>query len=64
MRVEHLVTASSLSDFQIGDMTFEAGGRNTGHDQIKGTAQGYVVKDDIEFGGGNVMPLWAFGLTY
>lgn len=64
MRVGHLVTASPLSDFQIGDMTFEVGGKNKGRDQIKDAAQGYVVKDGIEFGGGNVVPLWTFGLTY
>ena len=27
-------------------------------------AEGYVVKDDIESGFGNVIPLWAFGLNY
>ena len=25
---------------------------------------GYVVKDDIEAGYANVIPLWAFGLLY
>ena len=64
MRVGHLVTASPLSDFQIGDVTFEVGGKNKGRDQIKGATHGYVVKDGIEFGGGNVVPLWTFGLTY
>ena len=24
----------------------------------------YVVKDDIEIGYGNIIPLWQFGLTY
>lgn len=32
--------------------------------QIESAARGYVVKDDIEFGYGNVIPLWAFGLNY
>ncbi len=24
----------------------------------------YVVRDDIEYGSGNAIPLWAFGLLY
>lgn len=64
MRVNHLVTASPVSDFQIGEATFEVGGRSKGCDQIKGVEHGYVAKDDIERGYGNVIPLWAFGLNY
>ena len=64
MRAGYAVTSSSISDFQIGDKTFEVGGKNKGKDQIKGAEHGYVVKDDIEYGHGNVLPLWAFGLTY
>lgn len=64
MRVNHLVTASPVSDFQIGEATFEVGGRSKGRDQIKGVEHGYVAKDDIERGYGNVIPLWAFGLNY
>lgn len=64
MRVNHLVTASRISDFQIGDLTFEVGGKSKTADQLRGAGKGYVVKDDIEFGHGNVVPLWAFGLNY
>ena len=64
MRVNHLVTTSRISDFQIGDLTFEVGGKSKTADQIRGAEKGYVVKDDIEFGYGNVVPLWAFGLNY
>lgn len=64
MRVNNLVVSSPISDFQIDDMTFEVGGKNKGKKQIEGAEKGYVVKDDIEFGYGNVMPLWAFGLNY
>lgn len=63
-RVGHTVSASRTSDFQIGDMTFEVGGRSKGRDQLKGVERGFVVKDDIERGFGNVLPLWAFGLLY
>ena len=64
MRVNHLVTASKISDFQIGNLTFEVGGKSKTADQLRGAEKGYVVKDDIEFGHGNVVPLWAFGLNY
>ena len=64
MRVRHDVRSSKTSDFAIGDLTFEIGGRNKGADQLKGVEKGYVVRDDIEYGHGRVTPLWAFGLTY
>lgn len=64
MRVNHHVTASKIADFKIGSITFEIGGKNKGQAQIKEAEHGIVVKDDIEYGHGNVVPLWAFGLTY
>ena len=45
-------------------MTFEVGGKKKKQKQIHDAAQGYVVKDDIETGYGNIIPLWQFGLTY
>ena len=64
MRVNHDVVSSKISDFQIGDYTFEVGGKGKGLRQIKEATHGYVVKDDIEFGHGNIIPLWTFGLNY
>lgn len=64
MRVRHDVRSSRGSDFSIDDLTFEVGGRNKGADQLNGVEHGYVVRDDIEYGHGHVLPLWAFGLTY
>ena len=64
MRVMHDVVISSVSDFKIDDYTFEVGGRNKGKKQISGIPNAYVVKDDIEYGYGNILPLWVFGLTY
>lgn len=58
------VTSSFVSDFEIGGNTFEIGGRSKGQDQLAGVQYGYVVRDDIEHGYGNVIPLWAFGLGY
>ena len=64
MRVQNKVLASKASDFVIGDYTFEVGGHKKGKKQIDGIPGGYVVKDDIEYGYLNTVPLWAFGLNY
>lgn len=58
------VLSSPISDFQIGDMTFEVGGRKKGQKQIESANHGYIVKDDINTGYGNIIPLWMFGLMY
>lgn len=64
MRVNHTVFNSPISDFLIEDKTFEIGGKKKGQKQIADAEQGYVVRDDIETGIGNVIPLWAFGMNY
>ncbi len=64
LRVRQEVIVSKVSDFQIGGMTFEIGGKNKGQHQIAGIEFGYIVRDDIETGYGNVIPLWQFGLNY
>ncbi len=64
MRVRHTVTASKISDFEIAGATFEVGGKNKTQAQLKDAERGYVVNDDVEYGHGNVVPIWAFGLTY
>ena len=32
--------------------------------QIKEANEGYIVKDQIEYSSGNILPLWWFGLNY
>ena len=64
IRVTTDVIASRISDFEIDGRTFEVGGRGKGSRQIATAAEGYIVKDDIEYGSGNIIPLWHFGLTY
>ena len=65
MRVAHGITSSPVSDFLVaGKYTFEVGGKKKKQKQIQDVSQGYVVKDDIETGYGNIIPLWQFGLTY
>lgn len=63
-RVMHDVITSSVSDFQIEKYTFEVGGRNKTQKQIVGVPNVFVVKDDIEIGYQNVIPLWVWGLMY
>ena len=64
MRVNHLVTSSAMSGFEIGGRTFVVGGPGKGQSQVRSAEEGYVVRDGIEYGQGNVIPLWAFGLNY
>lgn len=63
-RVCNDVRSSDISDFEIGNKVFEIGGRKKGQKQIENASDGYIVKDDIESGYANVIPLWAFGLNY
>lgn len=64
MRVRQDVAPSKTADFTIDGKEFEIGGKKKGQRQIASAEEGYVVKDDIEFGYANVIPLWAFGLNY
>ena len=63
-RVCNEVRNSDISDFEIDGKVFEIGGRKKGQKQIESASDGYIVKDDIENGYANVIPLWAFGLNY
>ena len=63
-RVCNDVRSSDISDFEIDNKVFEIGGRKKGQKQIENASDGYIVKDDIESGYANVIPLWTFGLNY
>lgn len=63
-RVNNKVLSSRVSDFTIGDYTFEVGGKKKGNKQIEDVPNGIIVKDDIEYGSFHTIPLWAFGLNY
>lgn len=63
-RVCNDVRSSDISDFEIDNKVFEIGGRKKGQKQIENANDGYIVKDDLESGYANVIPLWAFGLNY
>ena len=64
MRVDNEVISSKKADFVINNYTFEVGGKNKQQNQIEKDGKSFVVKDDIEYGYLNVIPLWAFGLNY
>lgn len=62
---EHSLNYSSSADFVVDDIyTMEIGGKGKQKKQIDGIENAYVVSDDIEFGIGNRIPLWIFGLMY
>jgi predicted AAA+ superfamily ATPase len=64
MRLNNQVYSSKNADFLIDDYTFEVGGKNKNQRQIVQDGKSFIVKDDIEFGYLNVIPLWAFGMNY
>ena len=65
VKVKNKVEASASTDFLVNETyTFEIGGKNKTKKQIKGLADAYVVKDDIEIGSGNTIPLWLIGFLY
>ena len=52
-------------DFLVdGRYTIETGGKNKTQKQIAGIKDSFLVLDDIEYGGKNVIPLWMFGFLY
>ena len=63
-RMHYQIVSSNLADFKMEDKDFEVGGKNKGLKQIKTAENGFLVKDDIETGFFNTIPLWHFGLMY
>lgn len=63
-RVRNNVVSSKISDFEINGVTYEVGGANKGRKQLEKAKKGIVVRDDIEYGYGDVVPLWTFGMNY
>ncbi len=62
LRAKHDLIMSPVADFLVNEYTFEVGGKNKGMQQIKEVENAYVVKDDIEHGYLNTIPLWQFGI--
>ncbi len=59
------VEVSDTADYLIdGKITVEIGGKSKKKKQIKAIDDAFVIKDNIETGIGNVVPLWLFGFLY
>ncbi|MFW5756267.1 MAG: ATP-binding protein [Tangfeifania sp.] len=59
------VEAAKSGDFFVNDKyTFEIGGKGKKQKQIKNISDSFIVKDEIETGNDNIIPLWLFGFLY
>jgi uncharacterized protein len=65
MPSDYQLSLPSTGDILVNnEHLFEIGGKNKTIDQIKGFENAYIVKDDIEIGVFNTIPLWLFGFQY
>jgi predicted AAA+ superfamily ATPase len=61
----HEISIAEKGDFFVNDTyTFEVGGKNKTKTQIKEVKNAFLVRDDVETGVLNSIPLWMFGLLY
>ncbi len=61
----HTIEVANTADYLIdGKITVEIGGKSKKKKQKKDINDAFVVKDNIETGIGNVVPLWLFGFLY
>jgi len=62
---QHKINLPKNGDFLIDDKyTFEIGGKNKTRQQISAINEAYLVKDNIETGVHQTIPLWMFGFLY
>ncbi|TXD50173.1 MULTISPECIES: ATP-binding protein [unclassified Polaribacter] len=65
MKHIHEIHLAEKGDFIVNKKyTFEIGGKNKPTKQIKGIENSFVVRDDMEVGGLNIIPLFVFGFMY
>lgn len=65
LRVVAEVTSAKRGDFTVDNTyIFEIGGKNKGHEQIMSLKNAYLALDNLEYGFGNKIPLWLFGMFY
>ncbi|WP_179021363.1 ATP-binding protein [Winogradskyella forsetii] len=65
MKHLHEIHLAEKGDFTIDrKYSFEIGGKNKKTKQIQGVANGFVVRDDMEVGSLNIIPLYLFGFLY
>jgi uncharacterized protein len=62
---KHSISLPDKGDFLVNQKyIFEVGGRNKSHLQIKELKNSFLIKDDIEVGAFNSIPIWIFGFLY
>lgn len=65
LKVNHQVAYPSNGDFIIDNQwLFEVGGSKKTFKQIADIPNSFVAADNMEFGSGNKIPLWIFGMLY
>jgi len=65
LKLVSTVNLADKGDFLINEKwLFEIGGRNKSSKQLKDLPNSFVVRDDIEMGVKNIIPLWLFGFLY
>ena len=65
MKHIHEIHLAEKGDFIINKKyTFEIGGKNKLTKQIKGINDSFLVRDDLEIGSLNIIPLYLFGFMY
>lgn len=61
----HVVSLPDTGDFWVDNkFLFEIGGKNKSSGQIRNHEKSFIVKDNIETGTHNIIPLWLFGFLY
>ena len=65
MPIEYQLSLPQKGDVLVENKyLFEIGGKNKTTKQIQGQQKAFVVRDDIETGTLNIIPLWLFGFQY
>ncbi len=65
LQLNHIVGLADKGDFVVDNSyIFEVGGQNKSRKQIIGLENAHVVRDNIEIGVKNIIPLWLFGFLY
>ena len=65
MKHLHELHLAEKGDFLVDrTYTFEIGGKNKNTKQIQGVNNSFVVRDDMEVGALNIIPLYLFGFLY
>lgn len=65
VRPVYPLQVASKGDFLVNqNTTVEIGGKNKTNRQIDHLSRAFIAADGIEYGFGNKIPLWMFGLLY